>query len=56
MEITKKYLKLLIAEEFEIIQELRKEIKQGKEHYKRSYPISISQGKIKAFKELLKNG
>jgi len=55
MEITKKYLKELIMEEVEIIQKLRKELKQGKEHYKRSYPIGISEGKIKAFKELLKN-
>ena len=54
MRITKKYLKKLIRDENKIICELNKELKQESEHHKRSYPISLCEGKIKAYKELLK--
>jgi len=55
IRITRGYLKELIRKENKIICELNKELKQGSEHHKRSYPISLSEGKIKAYKELLEN-
>ena len=51
MKITKKHLKELIRKENKIICELNKE----ENHHQRSYPISLCQGKIKAYKELLEN-
>ena len=55
MKITKKYLKECIRYEKKIIRELRKETEKGTEHYKRDYPMSLSEGKIKAYRDLLEN-
>ena len=49
MKVTKKYLKELIRNENKIICELRKE----ENHHQRSYPISLCEGKIKAYKDLM---
>jgi len=52
-DIIKEIIKNLIFEEREILLELKKELKKGKEHYKRSYPISLSEGRIQAYNKIL---